>query len=411
MAVDWLRYANQGATRNQELSPKLLSALGFLSDLGVTMEVFSGGQPGKGTSKRRTGSTRHDHGNSADVFFHKDGRRLDWNNPRDLPIFAEIVKRGRAAGITGFGAGDGYMQPGSMHIGFGNPGVWGKGGKGANAAKWLRAAFNGAPHGPAPDAIPSNETFNMAGMSREGALNDKAREYLAPIITAAYRDNVRALDTPGGIMPPNRNPPLPPFPGVPVGEVARAPLDDIQQPDLDTLLSFSPTRPEPPDPFTSMGQAHQTTIAGRPEFPGQLPASDTAQLAAQYGQYRTPTNYTNVRTAMQAAPELPPTETVKDFPVASIAPTDVGGAFGSISPGMGMTPEQADAISRLTSGGEKKNGWERMADVMGSVEFMPAARVSGGMGDANQTGNALMAALASPTMADVLLAKRLGRRG
>lgn len=114
------------------------------------------------------------------------------------------------------------------------------------------------------------------------------------------------------------------------------------------------------------------------------------------------------RDGIGGAPALPPPREIQDHPIAS---TDVGGAFGSISPGMGMTPEQADAVSRLTSGGEKKNGWERMADVMGSVEFMPAARVSGGMGDANQTGNTLLSALNSPTMADVLLAKRLGRRG
>lgn len=45
MAYDWLRYANQGAVRNQPLSDRLTGALGFLPDLGVSMEVFSGGQP------------------------------------------------------------------------------------------------------------------------------------------------------------------------------------------------------------------------------------------------------------------------------------------------------------------------------------------------------------------------------
>ena len=122
MATDWLRYANQNATRRLPLNDRLVNALGFLPELGVTMEVFSGGQPGKGEGPR-VGSTRHDHGNAADVFFYKDGRRLNWASEADRPLFEEIVRRGRAAGVSGFGAGDGYMQPGSMHIGCGSPGV------------------------------------------------------------------------------------------------------------------------------------------------------------------------------------------------------------------------------------------------------------------------------------------------
>ncbi len=112
----WLRYRNQGATRNLPLDQKLTSALSFLPDLGVEMEVFSGGQPGKGSGLARVGSVRHDHGGAADAFFYKDGRRLDWSNPEDVPVFQEIVRRARGAGVTGFGAGPGYMQPGSMHI-------------------------------------------------------------------------------------------------------------------------------------------------------------------------------------------------------------------------------------------------------------------------------------------------------
>lgn len=141
----WLRYANQGATRNQPLNPQLVAALGFLPELGVEMEVFSGGQPSSGPN--RVGSHRHDHGNAGDVFFTKNGKRLDWANPADRPIFEQIVQRGKAAGVTGFGAGQGYMQPGSMHLGFGSPSVWGAGGSGANAPDWLRNAYSGAPAG------------------------------------------------------------------------------------------------------------------------------------------------------------------------------------------------------------------------------------------------------------------------
>lgn len=165
--AEWLIYANQGATRNQPIDPSLAQAFGFLPELGLQMEVFSGGQPGAGSGGARVGSTRHDHGRSADVFFRKGGQRLDWSNPEHVPIFQDVVRRAKAAGVTGFGAGPGYMQPGSMHVGFGSPSVWGAGGKGANAPDWLRQAYGAAPtgSGPAPAAGTSGAPLSFgAGM-------------------------------------------------------------------------------------------------------------------------------------------------------------------------------------------------------------------------------------------------------
>lgn len=164
--MNWLRYANEGKIRNQPLSPELEQALGYLGDMGVTVEVFSGGQDHKGHGHRRTGSTRHDGGNAADVFFYKDGRRLNWADPNDLPLFQEIVQQGKSAGLTGFGAGPGYMPEGSMHIGFGTPAVWGAGGKGDAAPDWLREAYGAAGAASAPlstgsasaPSYPSQET-------------------------------------------------------------------------------------------------------------------------------------------------------------------------------------------------------------------------------------------------------------
>ena len=145
MENNWLSYTNQGAVRSQPLSPDLIGAMSFLPELGVTMEVFSGGQDAQGPN--RVGSTRHDHGNAADVMFSHNGRQLNWANPADRPIFEEIVSRGRAAGISGFGAGDGYMREGSMHLGFGDEAVWGAGGSGANAPDWLTRAYGSSPQG------------------------------------------------------------------------------------------------------------------------------------------------------------------------------------------------------------------------------------------------------------------------
>ena len=148
--ANWLKYSNQGATRNDPIAPALVTAMSFLPELGITMDVISGGQesnkPGEGT-----GSTRHNHGNSADVDFYKDGRKLDWNNPDDLPMLQRIVSTAKSRGVTGIGAGDDYMGPGRFHIGFGAPAVWGAGGKSSNAPEWLRVAYGAAPQGKAPD--------------------------------------------------------------------------------------------------------------------------------------------------------------------------------------------------------------------------------------------------------------------
>lgn len=143
----WLKYSNQGATRNDPLDPRLIEAMSFLPQLGVMMDVVSGGQEAAGEGGGRTGSTRHDHGNAADADFYKDGRKLDWNNPADMPILTQIVQTAKANGVTGIGAGDDYMGAGRFHVGFGTPGVWGAGGKSANAPDWLVAAYNGAQSG------------------------------------------------------------------------------------------------------------------------------------------------------------------------------------------------------------------------------------------------------------------------
>ncbi len=140
--ADWLKYSNQGATRNDPLDPRLVDAMSFVGDMGITMDVISGGQEAAGEGGSRTGSTRHDHGMAADVDFYKDGRKLDWNNPADMPLLTQIVQTAKARGVTGIGAGDDYMGAGRFHVGFGNPGVWGAGGKGANAPEWLVSAYN-----------------------------------------------------------------------------------------------------------------------------------------------------------------------------------------------------------------------------------------------------------------------------
>jgi len=96
---DYITYSNSNATRNDPLSDDLVQSMSFLSDMGITMDVISGGQESN-RGGQGTGSTRHNHGNSADADFYLDGRKLDWNNPEDVPIFQEIVRRARDNGVT-----------------------------------------------------------------------------------------------------------------------------------------------------------------------------------------------------------------------------------------------------------------------------------------------------------------------
>lgn len=179
-STDWLKYSNSGATRNDPLDPKLVNAMSFLSDMGITMDVISGGQEAAGEGGARTGSTRHDHGGAADVDFYMGGRKLDWNNPNDMPILTQIVQRAKTNGVTGIGAGDDYMGAGRFHVGFGNPGVWGAGGKGANAPDWLTAAYNGAPGGDVTmSAQDAPSGYGMGG----GPVDPMADPYVQQLMT------------------------------------------------------------------------------------------------------------------------------------------------------------------------------------------------------------------------------------
>lgn len=130
-----IEYANQGAKRNLPVSRNLDAALNsVMPGLGLTAVVTSGGQSSKeefakGTAKSRgyTGSTRHVHGEAADIQM-KDaitGRTLSWENPNDVPRLQAAVRNLEVAGLTGFGAAANYMGAETTHVGYGAPAVWG----------------------------------------------------------------------------------------------------------------------------------------------------------------------------------------------------------------------------------------------------------------------------------------------
>jgi len=55
------------------------------------------------------------------------------------------------------------MGAGRLHVGFGNSGVWGAGGKGANAPEWLRTAFN------TPSDVPGSTSTSVSSMNAPAA--------------------------------------------------------------------------------------------------------------------------------------------------------------------------------------------------------------------------------------------------
>ena len=138
---DYLTYNNNnGQTRSLPASPQLETTIAdVLASMGLTGKVHSGGQ---NDETGRVGGARHDDGNSVDMDFYIGDRKLSFKNEEDIPVFQEIVQRLKANGVTGFGAGEGYMTDGRMHVGYGSPAVWGADRSNATAADWLREAFN-----------------------------------------------------------------------------------------------------------------------------------------------------------------------------------------------------------------------------------------------------------------------------
>jgi hypothetical protein len=126
------RYTNQGAIRNQKVKKSLFDALDKVSkEFGMDFEIYSGGQPAKGSKGKRVGSTAHDNhgdgGGAGDVKFLKNGKAFDLES--DPKIKTALAKRLKEEGVNQFGYGKGYMQgTTTMHLGMDDSGitkVWG----------------------------------------------------------------------------------------------------------------------------------------------------------------------------------------------------------------------------------------------------------------------------------------------
>ena len=129
---------SQTGIRKLPISDKLNSVLQQAArSAGVDVNVTSGGQPPYPQGPR-TGSTRHDNGNAADLDLSVGGRILTDSNPKDIELKKKFLSAATAAGASGIGAG--YMGPTKIHVGFGSSAKWG-------GAPWLGGITPGSGSG------------------------------------------------------------------------------------------------------------------------------------------------------------------------------------------------------------------------------------------------------------------------
>jgi hypothetical protein len=205
-----------GATRSQSVTEALKGQIAAAATAaGVNAEIYSGGQDETGPN--RTGSHRHDHGNSADLKLYTtgpDGKRryLDMTNETDRVVMEKFIRESVKAGANGVGAGPGYMGGRTnMHVGGGSPMAWGAGGASANAPEWVRRAHQqgmedrivaaataakAAQQAPKPAGAPVGPSASFDDARRAGATAAVAQANAAhaAMVSRTTNDNRSAQD-------------------------------------------------------------------------------------------------------------------------------------------------------------------------------------------------------------------------
>jgi hypothetical protein len=157
-------------TRDLPIASRLKQILSFAGSVAGIDEVRveSGGQCAIGTCNKRTGSTRHDLGNAADLDLIKDGRILNFTNSNDLSFFEKFVEAAASFGATGIGGDVGYMGPTRIHVGFGSRDTWGGNGGTGSAPNWLTKAATKGWNNPLPFPNPQNGSSLFSVNARDG---------------------------------------------------------------------------------------------------------------------------------------------------------------------------------------------------------------------------------------------------
>lgn len=168
-----LSYGNQNAIRSQPLIPqleeRLREAIVAVYGPGYSAQVYSGGQPGKDSGGRRTGSIRHDHGKAADIYVvGPDGKRVTGDRLGPLGQYW-AAKRYGGVGLEMNGGGihlDAWDTPppgGGMSWFYGEPSEAQRAAIAAGLEGTLPTLFGGMPAGddsglaPVPRGLVRNE--------------------------------------------------------------------------------------------------------------------------------------------------------------------------------------------------------------------------------------------------------------
>ena len=274
-------------TRNMAVQPELTGLVqGAVSRLGPEYgwETTSGGQPAKGTSDRRTGSTRHDHGMAIDGTVTRDGVSL--NPVDDRQEYMDTLTNLAEAGVGGLG-----HYGWGIHADVKSPNTWG------------------------PDTTSStlDPGFGLA-IDQGRKLSHLDGNYPTPVSRDAPVGAVERGQSLPDLSPSQTN--QTGF-SAPVGTVERAgALPDVQR----GLLGGPPASINGPISMPDQGP----TFAA-PEKAKPAPV-DMAAMAAQYGAYRpgtVPKNLIDLELRQIAPPAAvaPPPAAVT--PPAQIAPQQV----------------------------------------------------------------------------------------
>lgn len=109
--------ATQGKIRDKPVQAWVkdgLARAAAATDSRIAIKIVSGGQDGA----KRTGSTRHDHGNAADIVLVVDGKEV--KPSEDKALYARFFKNAAASGFKGLG----HYEWG-IHVGGGAQAAWG----------------------------------------------------------------------------------------------------------------------------------------------------------------------------------------------------------------------------------------------------------------------------------------------
>lgn len=193
------RQAELAGIRKQPISDQLRYVLQQAANAaGVKAVIYSGGQPSKDSGGGpRTGSTRHDNGNAADLWLEKDGRKLSDTNPEDKAVMQKFVSAAVQAGATGVGAGHDYMGPSNIHVGFGRPATWGGADwiSGAGSGVYSNRDLSGTGGGGVFDSIASSalgalsSVFDVFGMGNMNIPNLLSSFFGIPFMGAEMKEN------------------------------------------------------------------------------------------------------------------------------------------------------------------------------------------------------------------------------